>query len=219
MGRHRRHRFAGPKAGHSGLHRRQGAVLRVGLRRAADSSFHLERAFVLRHDLAVTALTLATVFQLAHLLKKAAFPCQIRQPAGWKTSGPSIKSKKRRMDFARNNSSSPGSWAPEFPVEHHLFPASAHIHYPGWFGWWIKLQEIRACATTPTLPSSGRGVTFPWLDRWAGLKRPRIELVDDFIDVTANRRWSSELIVWITHRVGTSKRCMFALGLKTFGLR
>lgn len=77
---------------------------------------------------AVTGVTLATVFQLAHVLEETSFP----QPRGEAVGN----------TFARHQLQTTADFAPRnklltwyvgglnFQVEHHLFPRIAHTHYP-----------------------------------------------------------------------------------------
>jgi linoleoyl-CoA desaturase len=78
----------------------------------------------------VNGVTLATVFQLAHVVEEAAFP-QPDPLTGRMDHQWSIHQVETTVDFARDNAFL--TWflgGLNFQVEHHLFPRICHVYYP-----------------------------------------------------------------------------------------
>jgi linoleoyl-CoA desaturase len=78
----------------------------------------------------VNGLSIAVVFQLAHVVEEAEFP-QPDEVTGDMDNNWAVHQVKTTVDFARRN------WfltwflgGLNFQVEHHLFPKISHIHYP-----------------------------------------------------------------------------------------
>jgi linoleoyl-CoA desaturase len=97
----------------------------------------------------VNGVTLATVFQLAHVVEDAAFPTP--NPATGRMDHQwAIHQIETTVDFARNNPV--WTWflgGLNFQIEHHLFPRICHVHYPR-----IARLVERACKRTGVRYSS-----------------------------------------------------------------
>jgi len=104
-------------------------ALFIGLPLAVSgySSWQVILGYLAMH--AATGVTLAAVFQMAHVVEATAFPRpddQLRMGDSWMAH-----QLKTTANFA------PGSWLANFfcgglnhQIEHHLFPKICHIHYP-----------------------------------------------------------------------------------------
>lgn len=83
--------------------------------------------FLLMH--AVLGFLFAVVFQLAHVVDQAEFPCP--QADGRMADEWAVHQLRTTVDFATNSRFL--TWALgglNFQVEHHLFPRVSHVHYP-----------------------------------------------------------------------------------------
>lgn len=77
----------------------------------------------------ITGMTLAIIFQLAHVVPPTEFP--LPDESGQFSDNWEVHQLKTTADFAPNNV--PLSWfvgGLNYQVEHHLFPNVCHIHYP-----------------------------------------------------------------------------------------
>jgi linoleoyl-CoA desaturase len=78
----------------------------------------------------VNGLSIAVVFQLAHVVEEAEFP-QPNQTTGDMDNNWAVHQVQTTVDFARRNRFL--TWflgGLNFQVEHHLFPKISHVHYP-----------------------------------------------------------------------------------------
>jgi linoleoyl-CoA desaturase len=94
--------------------------------------------------LATAGVTLAVVFQLAHVVERVTFP---ERPANGKVSLPWAEHQLRTTaDFGRTKIATFFTGALDHQIEHHLFPRICHIHYAN------LAPIVAACARDHGLP-------------------------------------------------------------------
>jgi linoleoyl-CoA desaturase len=131
VGRIGRHRFARPKGADLAVFI-GGKIVFFGLAFALPIWLHSIWNVLIFYAIIswVNGVTLATVFQLAHVVEEAAFP--VPDPAtGRMDSQWAIHQVETTVDFARGNPVL--TWflgGLNFQVEHHLFPRICHVYYP-----------------------------------------------------------------------------------------
>jgi linoleoyl-CoA desaturase len=124
------HKFARPKGWNLVIFI-GGKVLFLSLAFVIPALFHpiLDVILVYLAAMWVNGITLAVVFQLAHVVEEAEFP--MPDPASGRIESQwAIHQVQTTVDFARGNRLL--SWflgGLNFQIEHHLFPRICHVHY------------------------------------------------------------------------------------------